>query len=93
VCPADESWPVCVIPHKRGSGYRYTEVVLEREPLKQAKRGRHAPHLSDTAPVPLLAVAQLYRRDVPNLPDTGEGDLLQIFWCPFERHGDSRGPR
>ncbi|MFF4014113.1 hypothetical protein [Streptomyces sp. NPDC001843] len=108
--PADEPWPVCTIPHKRGSGYRYSEVVREREILERAwrrdprsgpnaeeagilaqfKRGRHAPHLADTDPIPLLAVAQLYRRDVPGLPDTEEGDVLQVFWCGFERHGESR---
>ncbi|MFF8868152.1 hypothetical protein ACF08B_39670 [Streptomyces sp. NPDC015139] len=54
------------------------------------KRGRHAPHLADTDPIPMLAVAQLYRRDVPGLPETAERDLLQVFWCPFEKHGDSR---
>src|SRR5215210_8966710 len=93
--PADEPWPVCTIPHKRGSGYRCSEVVREREIRELArrrdprgptpeeaqelagfKRGRHAPHLADTDPIPMLAVAQLYRRDVPGLPDTGEGDLL-----------------
>ncbi len=108
--PDGEPWPVCAIPHKRGSGYRYSDVVREREVLERAwrrdprggpnaeevdelggfKRGRHAPYLADTDPVPLIAVAQLYRRDVPGLPDIGEGDLLQVFWCGFERHGDSR---
>ncbi|MEU2300095.1 hypothetical protein ABZ584_22100 [Streptomyces antibioticus] len=108
--PDGEPWPVCAIPHKRGSGYRYSDVVREREVLERAwrrdprggpnaeevdelggfKRGRHAPHLADTDPVPLIAVAQLYRRDVPGLPYIGEGDLLQVFWCGFERHGDSR---
>ncbi|MFF4575367.1 hypothetical protein [Streptomyces sp. NPDC001410] len=107
--PADEPWPVCTIPHKRTSGYRYSDMLREREIEEGArqrdprgttpeeaqeiagfKRGRHAPHLADTDPVPMLAVAQLYRRDVPGLPDTGEGDLLQVFWCGFERHGESR---
>ncbi|MFF4014114.1 hypothetical protein [Streptomyces sp. NPDC001843] len=108
--PADEPWPMCTIPHKRSSGFRYTEVVRKREILEAAgrrepdsgptaeeieiidgfKRGRHAPHLSDTDPIPLIAVAQLYRRDVPGLPDVGDGDLLQVFWCGFERHGESR---
>ncbi|SMF01031.1 hypothetical protein SAMN02745830_01032 [Streptomyces sp. Amel2xC10] len=108
--PADEPWPVCVISHRRGSGYRYSDVVREREILEGAwrrdprggpnaeevdelagfKRGRHAPHLADTDPVPMIAVAQLYRRDVTGLPDRGEGDLLQVFWCGFERYGDSR---
>lgn len=38
---------------------------------------------------PLLGVAQLYRRDVPGLPFPEEGDLLQVFWCGYERHGES----
>ncbi|MFJ8544977.1 hypothetical protein ACIRFH_23665 [Streptomyces sp. NPDC093586] len=108
--PSTEPWPVCTIPHKRGSGYRYSDVLREREILEHAwrrdprsgpnaeereelagfKRGRHAPHLTDTDPIPLLAVAQLYRRDVPGLPDAGTGDLLQVFWCGFERHGHTR---
>ncbi|MGW0753595.1 hypothetical protein [Streptomyces sp. NPDC002587] len=37
---------------------------------------------------PLLAVAQLYSGDVPDLPAGPDGcDLLQVFWCPFDRHG------
>ncbi|MGW7437120.1 hypothetical protein [Streptomyces sp. NPDC054849] len=37
---------------------------------------------------PLLAVAQLYSRDVPDLPAGPDGcDLLQVFWCPFDAHG------
>jgi len=62
----------------------------EADELSRFKRGRHAPHLADTDPIPLIGVAQLYRRDVPGLPDSGAGDLLQVFWCPFERHGESR---
>lgn len=62
----------------------------EADELSRFKRGRHAPHLADTDPIPLIGVTQLYLRDVPGLPDTGAGDLLQVFWCPFERHGESR---
>ncbi|MEJ8640823.1 hypothetical protein WKI68_03835 [Streptomyces sp. MS1.HAVA.3] len=37
---------------------------------------------------PLLAVAQLYSRDVPDLPAGPDGcDLLQVLWCPFDAHG------
>ncbi|MFJ9767346.1 hypothetical protein ACIRUY_26335 [Streptomyces erythrochromogenes] len=37
---------------------------------------------------PLLAVAQLYARDVPDLAPGPDGcDLLQVFWCPFDLHG------
>lgn len=35
---ADEPWPVCAIPHKRSSGFRYTEVMRKREILEQARR-------------------------------------------------------
>ncbi|HZH27282.1 MAG TPA: hypothetical protein VEY95_08875 [Azospirillaceae bacterium] len=62
----------------------------EADELSPFKRGRHAPHLADTDPIPLIGVAQLYRRDVPALPDNGAADLLQVFWCPFERHGETR---
>ncbi|MEV6697622.1 hypothetical protein AB0M68_10645 [Streptomyces sp. NPDC051453] len=108
--PRDEPWPVCTIPHKRGSGYRYSDVLRERAILERAwrrdprngpnseerevlacfKRSRHAPQLADTDPIPMIAVAQLYRHDVPGLPHTDGGDLLQVFWCGFERHGESR---
>ena len=101
---------ICTIPHKRGSGYRYSDVLREREILERAwrrdpwngpnseerevlagfERGRHAPQLADTDPIPMIAVAQLYHHDVPGLPHTDGGDLLQVFWCGFERHGESR---
>jgi hypothetical protein len=38
-------------------------------------------------PPPLLGVAQLYRRDVPDLPGPKGPDLLQVLWCPFSGHG------
>ncbi|WP_051969180.1 hypothetical protein [Kitasatospora azatica] len=38
--------------------------------------------------MPMLALAQLYRRDVPDLPaGPGDCDLLQVFWCPLDSHG------
>nr|WP_237419108.1 hypothetical protein [Kitasatospora sp. SID7827] len=40
------------------------------------------------APVPMIALAQLYRRDVPDLRPGPDGcDLLQVLWCPFRTHG------
>ncbi|MBO0853639.1 MAG: hypothetical protein J2P18_07715 [Nocardia sp.] len=35
-------------------------------------------------PVPMLPVAQLYARDVPDLHPPADADLLQVLWCPFE---------
>ena len=43
--------------------------------------------LDRAGPLPLLAVAQLYRRDVPGLPGPREADLVQVLWCPFSDHG------
>ncbi len=60
----------------------------DREILATFKRGRHAPHLGATHPIPMLAVAQLYASEVPQLPCPDGTDLLQVFWCPFEKHGE-----
>ncbi|WP_043174507.1 hypothetical protein [Streptomyces sp. NRRL B-24484] len=57
-------------------------------PFHPMPHALHRPDLADTDPVPLLAVAQLYRRDVPDLPAGPDGcDLLQVLWCPFSLHG------
>ncbi|MFD3485853.1 hypothetical protein [Streptomyces sp. NPDC058665] len=64
----------------------------ERDILKSLRRGRHAPWLGDTDPIPLMALAQLYSRDVPDLKPPAGCDLLQILWCPFNTHGEERNP-
>jgi hypothetical protein len=43
--------------------------------------------LDRAGPLPLLAVAQLYRRGVPDLAGPKGADLLQVLWCPFLGHG------
>jgi hypothetical protein len=112
--PADEPWPMCVVPHKRRFGERLSDVRLSRRILREAwsrqpvpgqpegptaeefetlrsfRRGRHAPWLEDTDPIPLLPVAQLFTRDVPGLSLPEDADLLQVFWCPFDAHGEER---
>ncbi|MFE9107710.1 hypothetical protein [Actinomadura geliboluensis] len=35
-------------------------------------------------PVPFLAFAQLYARDVPDLAPPPHADLLQVLWCPWD---------
>ncbi|MGW4696914.1 hypothetical protein ACWEO1_31550 [Kitasatospora cineracea] len=60
----------------------------ERELLDGLRR-RHRVEAA-TGPLPLVGLAQLYRRDVPDLPAGPDGcDLLQVFWCPFDAHGPS----
>ncbi|MGR3938692.1 hypothetical protein [Streptomyces sp. BRA346] len=44
----------------------------------------------DDEPIPLLAAAQLFTRDIPDLTGPEGCDLLQVFWCPFEGHGPDR---
>jgi hypothetical protein len=109
--PADEPWPVCTLPHRRGTGFRFADVLSKRESQEQArlrdpagptpeeaefidavKSGPYAPQLADTDPIPMIGVAQLYSHDVPGLaglPGSGDGDLLQVFWCGFELHGET----
>ncbi|MEU3554170.1 hypothetical protein [Streptomyces fragilis] len=91
--PTGEAWPVCTEPHDRGTGYRTRDV-------RRARRGdggslgpqdrRRLLDLPDDHPVPMIALAQLYRRDVPDLrPGPDGADLLQLFACPFDAHGRS----
>ncbi|MEU6168014.1 hypothetical protein [Streptomyces tanashiensis] len=104
--PADEPWPMCTAVHRKDTGHLLSDVRLERRVLAGARgrelsdgerrtldgmtRGRHAPGTRDEDPVPLLAVAQLYARDVPDLRTPPGQDLLQVLWCPFEVHGPER---
>ncbi|KOX25485.1 MULTISPECIES: hypothetical protein [unclassified Streptomyces] len=63
----------------------------ERELLDELGRRHRIPGASETDPLPLIGLAQLYRRDVPDLPaGPRDCDLLQVFWCPFDAHGPSR---
>lgn len=64
----------------------------EGDVLRSLKRGRHAPWLEDTDPIPMLALAQLYRRDVPDLAGPSDHDLLQVLWCPFDAHEGRHEP-
>ncbi|KIZ16472.1 hypothetical protein [Streptomyces natalensis] len=60
----------------------------ERALLAELSREHRVARLADTDPLPMIGVAQLYRRDLPDLLAGPDGcDLLQVFWCPFDRHG------
>ncbi|MFE0641630.1 hypothetical protein ACFW2Y_08470 [Streptomyces sp. NPDC058877] len=63
----------------------------EQELLAELYREHRLPEVSETDPLPMIGLAQLYRRDVPDLPAGPDGrDLLQVFWCPFGVHGPGR---
>jgi hypothetical protein len=70
-------------------GPPYTDA--ERAELDEMSWSGHQPDRHDGSPLPLLALAQLHVRDVPDLavfapPGT---DLLQVLWCPFRGHEDA----
>ncbi|MGW1466703.1 hypothetical protein ACWCPT_20430 [Streptomyces sp. NPDC002308] len=104
--PAGEPWPVCTAVHPKGTGHLLSDVRLRRRIANDARGrdhteeerrlldgmvpGAHAPDLRDDAPLPMLAVAQLFTADVPDLVGPEGHDLLQVFWCPFEVHGPTR---
>ncbi|MFE4369223.1 hypothetical protein ACFRMN_13515 [Streptomyces sp. NPDC056835] len=104
--PADEAWPVCTAVHPKGTGHLLSDVRLRRRIEEDARgreytedeqrlldgmrQGDHVPDLSDGDPLPMLAIAQLYAREVPDLVGPAGCDLLQVFWCPFEEHGADR---
>ncbi|MEV5378409.1 hypothetical protein AB0L26_20920 [Streptomyces nondiastaticus] len=44
-------------------------------------------------PVAMVAVAQLYARDLPELPFPPGRDVLQILWCPLIHEGDVSAAR
>ncbi|WP_329112224.1 hypothetical protein [Streptomyces sp. NBC_01353] len=59
----------------------------ERRLVKELGRTHQVPGTNETDPLPMLGLAQLYRRDVPDLSAGPDGcDLLQVFWCPFDAH-------
>lgn len=106
--PADEPWPTCTQEHRRNKGRRIADIHEERrlhaeakdrpltdeerERLTTLQRRHKLPDIEATHPVPLLPLAQLYARDVPNLPAPPGLDLLQVLWCPFEAHGFPHAP-
>ncbi|MFF3318935.1 hypothetical protein ACFYV5_26020 [Streptomyces sp. NPDC003035] len=77
-------------PRPDGSdGVPYTDA--ERAELDEMSWSGHQPDRHDGSPLPLLALAQLHARDVPDLaPFAPPGtDLLQVLWCPFRGHEDA----
>ncbi|WP_066938491.1 hypothetical protein [Streptomyces sp. NBRC 110611] len=57
----------------------------ERAVVERIHAGRPCPK----EPVAMLAVAQLYVREVPDLRPPEGADLLQVLWCPFDHPGEN----
>lgn len=64
----------------------------ERDILAGLEQEHQVSGLQDTDPVPLLPLAQLFAKDVPDLVVPEGGDVLQVLWCPFSAHGRQATP-
>ncbi|MFG2786663.1 hypothetical protein [Streptomyces sp. NPDC048419] len=64
----------------------------ERETLAQLRLEHHVPGLRDTDAIPLLPLAQLFAKDIPDLIVPEGHDVLQVLWCPFSAHGRQATP-
>ncbi|THV40765.1 hypothetical protein [Glycomyces buryatensis] len=72
------------------------ELDWDAERLRMKElRSEHSldgrPEYDPEAPPPLVALAQLYYRDVPGLPWADRYDLLQVLWCPRD-HPEADAP-
>lgn len=105
--PADEPWPMCTVGDDHDVDTLLTPAALRRSrEIHAAAAGRRltdgeraelsAAEVSADEelirqPVPLVPVAQLYRRDVPDLLGPDDADLFQVLWCPLA-HPDDGAP-
>ncbi|WP_203885837.1 hypothetical protein [Planotetraspora kaengkrachanensis] len=46
--------------------------------------------LSDSQPIAMVPILQIYARDVPELPFPPGADVCQVLWCPFVHESDYR---
>jgi hypothetical protein len=74
------------------TGTRYTVTDQERAELSAA-HGADLGGKPAGQPIPLIPVAQLYRRDVPDFAGPGDSDLLQVLWCPLDHSEERYHPR
>lgn len=73
------------------SGSRYDLTDEERAELPSSDFTE--PHELLRQPIPLVPVAQLYRRDVPGFVGPDGTDLLQVLWCPLDHPEEGYNPR
>ncbi|MEU8659328.1 hypothetical protein [Actinoplanes philippinensis] len=107
--PADEPWPFCHDGDKHYVHRLQTPATVRRSrAIHAAARGRDLtaeerdalpgwdfsePHDLVDQPIPLVPVAQLYRRDIPDFAGPDDCDLLQVLWCPLDHPDEHHNPR
>ncbi|WP_214414462.1 hypothetical protein [Sphaerisporangium fuscum] len=92
--PSDEPWPVCEEPHENEGDFTRLDSERRRRhifsaawgraftPAERAELDRDEEFADPDTPTTMLAVAQLFLRDVPDLVGPPGADVLQILWCP-----------
>ncbi|WP_433201589.1 hypothetical protein ACQP00_30795 [Dactylosporangium sp. CS-047395] len=61
--------------------------------MRNARADFSEPHDLAHQPIPLIPVAQLYRRHVPDFAGPPGTDLLQVLWCPLDHAELGGNPR
>ncbi|MBI5231020.1 MAG: hypothetical protein HY876_02520 [Coriobacteriales bacterium] len=73
------------------TGNRYELTDEERAELPAYDFSE--PHHLLNQPIPLVAVAQLYRRDILDFAGPPDADLLQVLWRPLDHPEEGYNPR
>ena len=73
------------------TGARYELTAEERAEVPAHDYSE--PHDLVDQPIPFVPVAQLYRRDVPDIAGPDGADLLQVLWCPLDHMEEGYNPR
>ncbi|MGW8329878.1 hypothetical protein ACWGLE_18480 [Streptomyces sp. NPDC055897] len=72
--PSDEPWPMCTEPHRRGRGYRITDIRQRRRLLAQAWARDTAPGPTDDERILLKELGRKHR-----LPDVADTDPVPLI--------------
>ncbi|WP_250033321.1 hypothetical protein [Paractinoplanes maris] len=72
-------------------GTRHTLTNQERAQLPSPDFSE--PHRLADQPIPLIPVAQLHRRDIPDFAGPDDCDLMQVLWCPLDHPEEGYNPR
>lgn len=73
------------------TGARYHLTDDERAELPDSDFSQ--PHDLVNQPIPLVPVAQLHRREIPDFVGPDGVDLLQVLWCPLDHPEEGYNPR
>jgi len=79
--------------HARSASTGMPYAVTDAERAELDEIGESEPDELVEQPIPFVAVAQLYRRDVPDFAGPDDADVLQVLWCPLDHPDVGYNPR